>query len=203
MSFISIVYLHLFAGSALTLASSQVPLHSSMLYAVVSSIVSLILLFAMIYMKPGPMKYVVAALYCALLGQTIGPFFEKLQRKDLVQPVLVSVCAIFGAMTVAGFLDNQNFLGFGGYLFVALLALIVANIGILFLSDSKESLTSANNVLRTIGTGLFAIFVAYDTQVLKEDAQQKKKHPDYIMATMGLYLDLLNLVTNVGTLMDR
>lgn len=203
MSFISIVYLHLFAGSALTLASSQVPLHSSMLYAVVSSIVSLILLFAMIYMKPGPMKYVVAALYCALLGQTIGPFFEKLQQKDLVQPVLISVCAIFGAMTVAGFLDNQNFLGFGGYLFVALLALIVANIGILFLSDSKESLTSANNVLRTIGTGLFAIFVAYDTQVLKEDVQQKKKHPDYIMATMGLYLDLLNLVTNVGALMDR
>lgn len=203
MSFISIVYLHLFAGSALTLASSQVPLHSSMLYAVVSSIVSLILLFAMIYMKPGPMKYVVAALYCALLGQTIGPFFEKLQQKDLVQPVLISVCAIFGAMTVAGFLDNQNFLGFGGYLFVALLALIVANIGILFLSDSKESLTSANNVLRTIGTGLFAIFVAYDTQVLKEDVQQKKKHPDYIMATMGLYLDLLNLVTNVGGMMDR
>jgi FtsH-binding integral membrane protein len=47
------------------------------------------------------------------------------------------------------------------------------------------------------------MFVAYDTQQLKEDAQQKKKHPDYIMATMGLYLDILNLVTNVGGMMDN
>jgi len=154
-------------------------------------------------MKPGPMKYVVAALYCALLGQTIGPFFEKLQQKDLVQPVLISVCGIFGAMTIAGFLDNQHFLGFGGYLLVALIGLIVARVGTLFLSDTKESTTSAHSVLSTIGTGIFAMFVAYDTQQLKEDAQQKKKHPDYIMATMGLYLDLLNLVTNVGGMMDN
>jgi len=203
MSFISIVYLHLFAGSALTLASSQHPFDSSRLYTIGASIVSLILLFAMIYMKPGPMKYVVAALYCALLGQTIGPFFEKLQQKDLVQPVLISVCGIFGAMTIAGFLDNQHFLGFGGYLLVALIGLIVARVGTLFLSDTKESTTSARKVLSTIGTGIFAMFVAYDTQRLKEDAQQKKKHPDYIMATMGLYLDMLNLITNVGGAMDN
>jgi len=203
MSFLSIVYLHLFAGSALTLASSHYPLDSSRLYTIGASIVSLILLFVMIYMKPGPLKYVVAALYCAILGQTIGPFFEKLQQKDLVQPVLISVCGIFGAMTVAGFLDNQNILGFGGYLLAALLGLIVARIGTLFLSDSKKSFTSANNVLSMIGTGLFSVFIAYDTQRLKEDAQQKRRHPDYIMATMGLYLDLLNLVTSVGGLMDN
>jgi len=203
MSFISIVYLHLFAGSALTLASSQHPFDSSRLYTIGANIVSLILLFAMIYMKPGPMKYVVAALYCALLGQTIGPFFEKLQQKDLVQPVLISVCGIFGAMTIAGFLDNQHFLGFGGYLLVALIGLIVARVGTLFLSDTKESTTSARKVLSTIGTGIFAMFVAYDTQRLKEDAQQKKKHPDYIMAAIGLYLDMLNLITNVGGAMDN
>lgn len=203
MSFISIVYLHLFAGSALTLASSQYPLDSSRLYTIGASIASLIPLFAMIYMKPGPMKYVVAAFYCALLGQTIGPFFSELQQEDLVQPVLISVCGIFGAMTIAGFLDNQHFLGFGGYLLVALIGLIVARVGTLFLSDAKESTTSARKVLSTIGTGIFAMFVAYDTQRLKEDAQQKKKHPDYIMVTMGLYLDLLNLVTNVGGMMDN
>ena len=203
MSFISIVYLHLFAGSALTLASSQLEVSVSPYYLIAASIISFVLLFAMIYMKAGPMKYVVAALYCALLGQTMSPFFEKLQHKDLVQPVLISVCGIFGAMTLAGFLDNQNILGFGGYLFAALLGLIVARVGALFLLDSKETLSSAHNIFSIIGTGLFSIFVAYDTQQLKEDAQQKKKHPDYIMATMGLYLDLLNLVTNVGTLMDN
>lgn len=203
MSFISLVYLHLFAGSALTFASSQYPASSSQAYYIGASIVSLILLLAIIGMKPGPLKYVVAAVYCALLGQTIGPFFANLQQKDLVKPVLISVCGIFGAMTIAGFLDNQNILGFGGYLLAALLGLIVARVGALFLSNSKESLTSANNVLSMIGTGLFSIFVAYDTQQLKEDAQQKKKHPDYIMATMGLYLDLLNLFTNVGGLVDN
>jgi FtsH-binding integral membrane protein len=203
MSFISLVYLHLFAGSALTFASSQYPASSSKAYYIGASIVSLILLLAMIGMKPGPLKYIVAALYCALLGQTIGPFFANLQQKDLVKPVLISVCGIFGAMTIAGFLDNQNILGFGGYLLAALLGLIVARVGTLFLSNSKESLTSANNVLSMIGTGLFSIFVAYDTQRLKEDAQQKKKHPDYIMATMELYLDLLNLFTNVGGLVDN
>jgi len=199
------VYLHLLAGTGITFASSEHTLSDTRIYIVAATILSFILLLTLIYIPTGPLKYLVAVLYCATLGQTMQHFFQTLKQKDLVRPVLASVCGIFAAMTLVGFLDNQNFLGFGGYLIAALCGLILARIGLILFSvtgGAKESLTSVNQGLSILGTGLFSVFVAYDTQRLKADAKRRQKNPDYILATIELYLDLLNLFVNVGDLMN-
>ena len=203
--FIPIVYLHLLAGTGLTFLSSEHPLSTSLAYRITVSILPLLLLFVLFFMSNGIFKYAVAALFCILLGQTLSVLVEQLQQKELLPKVLASVLGIFAAMTAVGFYDSQNLLGFGGYFLTALVGLLIGQVGFLIAMGygvSKETLLNVQTGLSMIGTALFSIYVAYDTQLLKKVAKSKIK-PDYIDASMGLYLDFINLFVNVGDLMDN
>jgi len=204
-NFIPLVYLHLLTGTGITFLSSTYPLSTSPAYRITVSILPILLLFVLFVLSNGVFKYAVAALFCLLLGQTLSVLVERLQQKELLPQVLASVIGIFAAMTAVGFYDKQNLLGFGGYLFAALIGLVLGRIGLLIAMGSgvsKETLLNVQTGLSMFATGLFSIFVAYDTQQLKRDAKYKIK-PDYIDASIGLYLDFLNLFINVGSLMDN
>ena len=154
-------------------------------------------------MQPGPVKYMLAIAFAVVLGQILTKFVKKLEDKKTLDDVLITVAGIFLAMTVVGFYDNQNILGFGVYLFAALISLIVARLLLIFGllgGASSESVSSLNTVLSWFGTALFTVYVAYDTQRIKEDARRKRK--DYINSSMGLFLDALNLFTNVGDIIE-
>jgi len=201
--FLPTVYLHLLGGTAITFASSEYPLSKSPFYFIGIMLATLVLLFVMLAQSPGPLKYGVAILYCAVFGQLLSSLVKKLEDKRLLTQVMVSVLGIFLGMTLVGFVDNQNILGVSGYLLAGLLGLIVARIGVLIALGTgvdTQSVMSANTVLSWIGTGLFAVIVAMDTQRLKVDAKVTKK-PDYVNSSLGLYLDILNLFSNVGDLM--
>jgi FtsH-binding integral membrane protein len=106
-------------------------------------------------------------------------------------------------MTALGFYDNQNVLGFGPYLFAGLIGLIIARIILIFMSlenTSEKVVSTTDIVLSWVGTVIFSIYVAYDTQRIKEDARLKEK--DYVNSSIGLLLDVVNLFQNVGDLMD-
>lgn len=206
-SFIPIVYLHLLAGTALTFGSSEYPLATDSLSILGVVIATFLILFVLLFLSPGPLKYVVAALFCAALGQMLSALVKKLEHKQLLTQVLVSVLGIFAAMTVVGFVDNQNMLGFGGYLLAGLVGLILARVGLLiamglpFGADSK-AVSTFNTALSWIGTALFSVYVAYDTQRLKIDARSRKA-PDYVESSLDLYLDFINLFQNVGMITDN
>lgn len=203
-SFLPTVYLHLLAGTALTFGSSEYPLATGPLYTIGTAIATFPILFALFYLAPGPLKYAVAALFCAALGQLMSTLVKRLEHKQLLTQVLVSTLGIFTAMSVVGFVDNQNILGFGGYLLAGLIGLILARVGLLIAmgvgTDSK-SVSTFNTVLSWIGMALFSVYVAFDTQRLKIDARSKKA-PDYVQSSLGLYLDIINLFQNVGMIAD-
>jgi len=203
--FLPTVYLHLLGGTAITFASSEYPLSKTPLYMIGIILATFALLFVILAQSPGPLKYAVAILYCAVLGQLLSSLVTKLEHKQVLTQVMVSVLGIFLGMTLVGFMDNQHFLGVAGYLLAGLLGLIVARIGLLIALGTgvdAQSVISINTVLSWIGTGLFTIYVAMDTQRLKLDAKATKK-PDYIKSSMELYLDILNLFSNVGDLLGK
>jgi FtsH-binding integral membrane protein len=198
--FVPIVYLHLLAGTGATYASSQIPIGSGLAYKIGILISSFVALFALFALSPGPLKYVVAALFCALLGQSMTAFVRNLEQRDLLAKSLIGTLGIFLAMTAVGFYDKQNLLGFGPYLLAALVGLLVARIGAdLLLPSSSPKSTTVNKAFSWIGVALFAAYTAYDTQVMKADARSNKS-PDYINSSLGLYLDFLNLFQSVGSL---
>ena len=57
--------------------------------------------------------------------------------------------------------------------------------------------TKANTILSWVGTVLFALYIAYDTQALKE---RQQKPYDYVNASLGLFIDIINLFRDLGTL---
>ena len=144
------------------------------------------------FSRPGPYKYFLFATFSILIGQLLAPQVQTLEAKGQLREVLASVAGIFLAMTVVGFVDKQNFLGFGGYLMAALIGLIVARIFLIVvkLGDPTSDVTKTNTLLNWVGTGLFAVFVAYDTQVLKQ-----RKNKDYVDASLNFFLDIINLFT--------
>ena len=202
-SFIGITYLHILSGLGITAISAQQPLTTNPLAFMIEAILSLVILWILLPMKPGPLKYALAIAFAAIIGQILTKFVKKLEDKKILTDVLVTVAGIFLAMTAVGFYDNQNILGFGVYLFAALVGLVVARLLLivgLFGGASTESVSSINNGLSWFGTVLFTIYVAYDTQRLKEDARLKKR--DYVNASMGLFLDAINLFENVGDILE-
>jgi len=198
MNFIGLTYLHLTAALVLTAVSSEYPLTSSPIATIVEIIATFVLLFMLTAAKPGPYKYVLFAAFAFLIGQLISTRVDKLQEKGALREVLASVGGIFVAMTIVGFLDNQNILGFGGYLFAALLGLIIARIALLVADlagpDSMD-FTKLNTILNWFATVLFSLYVAYDTQRLKDKAVQRGK--DYVDASLGLFLDIINLFSSM------
>jgi len=194
MSFIGLTYLHLTAALVVTAVSSENPLSKSPLVTIAEIIAVFVLIFLLTAAQPGPYKYFLFAAFCFLFGQLLSSKVDKLQAKGTLREVLVSVGGIFVAMSVVGFLDNQNILGFGGYLFAALLGLIIARIALMVANmagpDSLD-FTKMNTLLNWFATILFSFYVAYDTQRLKEKRVQRGK--DYVDASLGLFLDIINL----------
>jgi len=194
MSFIGLTYLHLTAALVVTAVSSEYPLSKSPFVTLAEIIAVFILIFLLTGAKPGPYKYALFAAFCLLIGQLISSKVDKLQEKGTLRNVLASVGGIFVAMSIVGFLDNQNILGFGGYLFAALVGLIIARIALIVADmagpDSMD-FTKINTLLNWFATILFSFYVAYDTQRLKDKTVQRGK--DYVDASLGLFLDIINL----------
>jgi modulator of FtsH protease len=76
----------------------------------------------------------------------------------------------------------------GFALMMALIALIIAWIVISFVGAS----TLVLKVMLTIGVVLFSIFVAFDTNALLLDSRR-----DVVDGALGLYLDVINLFSNL------
>jgi FtsH-binding integral membrane protein len=204
---IGITYLHLLGALGLTAVSSVNSISDSLVAYIVEIILVFVLLFAMIAIPAGPLKYVLFAVFAIIMGQLLSKFVQQLKAENVLKDVLVTVAGIFLAMTALGFYDNQNILGFGSYLFAALIGLIVARLLLMvgvFGGASAGAINSVNNILSWVGTVLFSVYVAYDTQRLKELARGRGRgsSPDYVDASLGLFLDAINLFQNVGDIMD-
>ena len=194
MNFIGLTYLHLLGALVITALSAENRLTDSGIVLLIEIVAIFGLLFMMSATAPGPLKYVMFAAFCYLFGQILASYVERLKDKGTLREVLASVAGIFLAMTIIGFVDNQNFLGFGGYLFAALIGLILARFALFIANLSSPdaiNFKKVNTWVNWFATVLFAIFVAYDTQRLKDKQVQKSKN--YVNSSLGLFLDIINL----------
>ncbi len=146
-----------------------------------------------------PYKYALAAVWAFLFGQMLKPLVENLDDRDVLFRTLVLTAGVFLGMVAVGFIDKQNLLGLGPYLFGALLGLIVAQIALMAAKMAgTKGLQSLESVIPFFGVGLFSLFTAYDTQMLKERARMCSGVPDYVNESVRFLLDFVNLFTNMA-----
>jgi FtsH-binding integral membrane protein len=174
---------------------------SSFLLFFANLAILLVLVVGVFFTSPGsPLKYVFFVLFAFWIGQSLQPLVQKLETKNKIKDVLFLTTGIFVGMMALGFYDDQNLLGFGSYLMASLAGLIIAQI-FLLLFYSKDT----HSWITFIGTSIFAVLTAYDTQVLKKNKQLCNNNnkrgipPDYPKESINFFLDFVNLFSYIGS----
>jgi FtsH-binding integral membrane protein len=222
--FIANTFAHLLGGLFVTGISTENPLFQ-LENKPMTHLAIILILFAVTYavlaVEPGPTKYGLYALLSIIMGQVVNGFAERLSYKGHLSNALWTVAAVFTAMSVLGLLDPENSLAWGIYLWGGLTALLVVSlIGTFFsaTSDDKETRKGkgkdkgkdkdkekdkGDNNSWSVWIGriiilLFTLYVGFDIQILKINAEACKENPDYINESINLYVDILNIFTGLS-----
>jgi FtsH-binding integral membrane protein len=207
------VFAHLAGALAISAASAEYSNLGQQLLGgtslLVQTLLSLGILLGLLFgtqmTKPGGFaKYGFFIAFAFWMGQSLKPYVDRLQDKGTLTRVLTLTTGVFAAMTALGFYDSGNFLGLGPYLLAGLIGLIIAQLLVLLLGSPEEK-KKGIQWLNLIGVALFALFTAYDIQVLRVNAKLCRSgknspfQPDYPVESLGIYLDFINLFTNMGS----
>ncbi len=129
--------------------------------------------------------------YAVLMGLSLSTIF-LVYTGTSIATTFFAAAAAFGGLSLYGYTTKKDLSGFGTFLIMGLVGLIVASLINLFLKSSALDLA-----ISAIGVLLFAGLTAYDTQKIKSmyfavqgsDFMGKS----VVMGALTLYLDFINL----------
>ncbi|WP_028028989.1 Bax inhibitor-1/YccA family protein [Gemmobacter nectariphilus] len=132
--------------------------------------------------------------YAVLMGLSLSSIFLVYTGASIAQTFLVTAIA-FAGLSLYGYTTKRDLSGFGTFLMMGLIGLIVASIVNIFIASSALQFA-----ISVIGVLIFAGLTAYDTQSIKTDYIAHAQHGDSewlgksaIMGALRLYLDFLNM----------
>ena len=130
-------------------------------------------------------------LMTGLLGWWLGPILNvALSMRNGMQLVgyaAVGTGIIFFAMSAIASSSKRDFGFMGKFLFVGMIALLIAMIANMFLQIPALALT-----ISTLVIVVFSLFLLYDLQRIMRGGET-----NYIMATTGVYMSLFNIFANL------
>ena len=132
-------------------------------------------------------------LYAALVGISLSTIFHAYTQSSITRVFFIAA-ATFGALSLWGYTTRRNLSGFGTFLFMGLIGIIIATLVNLFLGSS-----GLDWIISIIGVGVFAGLTASDTQRIRgmydrgDDAASAGRKA--VMGALSLYLNFINLFT--------
>ena len=130
-------------------------------------------------------------LMTGLLGWFLGPLLNAAlsmrNGMQLVGYAAAGTGAIFFTMGAIATVTKRDFSFMGKFLFVGMLAVLFAGIANMFLQIPVLSL-----VISTVALIVFSLFLLYDLSRIVTGGET-----NYVMATTGVYLSLLNIFTSL------
>src|ERR1700747_3779356 len=100
-------------------------------------------------------------LYAALVGVSLSILFHIYTSSSITRVFFITA-ATFGALSIFGYTTRRDLSGFGTFLFMGLVGIIIASLVNLVLRS-----TQLDWLISIIGVGVFAGLTAYDTQRIK------------------------------------
>ncbi|NDV02470.1 Bax inhibitor-1/YccA family protein [Pseudoroseicyclus tamaricis] len=132
--------------------------------------------------------------FAAVMGVSISSIFLIFTGFSIVQTFLVTA-ASFAALSLWGYTTKKDISGWGSFLIMGVVGLIIGSIVNIFLQS--EAIMFA---ISALGVLIFAGLTAYDTQNIKNTYIAHASHGDQewlgkaaIMGALNLYLDFINL----------
>ena len=121
------------------------------------------------------------------LGPTIGFYLALPGGSQIVMTALGGTGVIFLALSGYALTTRRDFSFMGGFLVVGLLVALVAMLANIFLQIPALSLALSAAIIM-----IFSGFILYDTSRMVNGGET-----NYIHATVGLYLSILNIFTSL------
>jgi len=129
--------------------------------------------------------------FTAVMGVGLAPIFAVYTGASITQVFFITA-ATFGGASLWGYTTKRDLTGFGHFLFMGLIGIIIASIVNIFIKSSMMYF-----VISILGVLIFVGLTAYDTQKIKNmyaasdtgELMGKKA----VMGALTLYLDFINL----------
>ena len=133
-------------------------------------------------------------IFATLIGLSLSSIFIRYTGHSITQTFLVTAIA-FAGLSLYGYTTKKDISGWGSFLIMGVIGLVVAMIVNIFLQS--PALLFA---ISAIGVLVFAGLTAYDTQNIKNEYLAHAHHGDQewlaksaIFGALNLYLDFLNM----------
>jgi hypothetical protein len=132
--------------------------------------------------------------FASVMGLSLSWIFVAFTGMSIAQVFLVTSIA-FAGLSLYGYTTKKDISGWGAFLIMGVIGLIVASIVNIFLGSP-----ALHFAISILGVLIFAGLTAYDTQNIKNTYLQHAAHGDQewlgkaaIMGALALYLDFINM----------
>lgn len=130
--------------------------------------------------------------FAAVMGVSMSAIFLVFTGASIAQTFFVTAAA-FGGLSLFGYTTKRNLSGWGSFLVMGVIGLIIAMIVNIFLASSALGFA-----ISAIGVLVFAGLTAYDTQKIKGmydyvANDETMMGRTAIMGALSLYLDFINM----------
>lgn len=130
-------------------------------------------------------------LYAGLMGLSLASIFIMYTNASIARVFFITA-GTFAGMSLYGYTTKRDLSGWGSFLFMGLIGIIIASVVNIFLASSMMQF-----VISVAGVLIFTGLTAYDTQKIKEtyyeadtaEVATKKA----VFGALSLYLDFINL----------
>ena len=141
--------------------------------------------------------------FSALMGVSLAPIFLIYTGASIARVFLITAAA-FGGLSLYGYTTKKDLSGWGSFLIMGVIGLIIASVVNIFLKS-----TGLDYALSYLTVFIFSGLVAYDTQTLRSAYYANGYNEDLvargaIAGALSLYLDFINLFRALLSIMgDR
>ncbi|HEV2562906.1 MAG TPA: Bax inhibitor-1/YccA family protein [Rhizomicrobium sp.] len=139
--------------------------------------------------------------YAGLIGVSLASLLVVYTGASVAQTFFITA-ATFGAMSLYGYTTQRDLSGFGSFLFMGLIGIIIASVVNMFMHSSMMQW-----VISVAGVLIFTGLTAYDTQAIKESYVESDDGTvagrKAVFGALRLYLDFINLFLMLLRLMGN
>jgi FtsH-binding integral membrane protein len=129
--------------------------------------------------------------FAALMGLSFALIFAVFTMGSIVS-AFMGAAILFSVMSGYGYFTKQSLDSLGKFMFVGLIAIVIASIVNIFIGSSVMQ-----TVISALAIVIFLGLTAYDTQQIRESISYDTSDTVEICGALTLYMDFINLFINL------
>jgi FtsH-binding integral membrane protein len=129
--------------------------------------------------------------FAALMGLSFATIFAVFTMGSIVS-AFMGAAILFGVMSGYGYFTKQSLDSVGKFMFVGLIAIIIASIVNIFIGSTVMQM-----VISALAIIIFLGLTAYDTQKIREELSMETNDSAEVRGALTLYMDFINLFINL------